>query len=69
MARKYALPQFLSGIVDPHAYVRWLARKAAAHRKRDRKRGNTGATIQAYKTAIHQAVLDCEGRDEHTGNA
>ena len=54
---KYALPAFLVGRCTAGVYRRWLQRRAAAHRKRDRVRGNLGATISAYKEAIHTAVL------------
>jgi hypothetical protein len=65
--RKYELPTFLSAITDQAAYERWLRRKAAAHVKRDRKRGNRTAVGEAYRVAIHLAVLNCEGRDCYTG--
>ena len=63
----YALPTFLAGKVEPAAYRRWLARKAAAHRRRDRLRGNLTATIEEYKLAIHAAVATSEGRNRFTG--
>ena len=60
------MPTFLEGKVTPAAYDRWLRRKAAAHLKRDRKRGRecTGAT---YREAIHAAVVLSDGRDAYTG--
>lgn len=67
MPEKYVLPQFLTGLIEPAAYVRWLSRKAAAQVKRDRKRGNTTAQIESYKVAIHRAVSDSSGRDHYTG--
>ncbi|MBW8074723.1 MAG: hypothetical protein GJU74_04995 [Metallibacterium scheffleri] len=48
-------------------YSRWLQRKAAAHVKRDRRRGNSNATVSAYKQAIHNAVVASGGRDAYTG--
>lgn len=66
MPRKHALPDFLSGVVSPDAYEKWLARKAAAHVKRDRKRGHN-CFIAAYKEAIHAAVVHCAGLDAYTG--
>jgi hypothetical protein len=67
MPKKYDLPQFLSGVVSHDTYVRWLGRKAQAHLKRDRKRGNKSATGKSYKKAIHDAVLKSAGRDAYTG--
>lgn len=66
MSKKHGMPAFLQGTVTPEAYERWLLRKAAAHVKRDRKRGHicTGA---AYRESIHQAVISSEGRDAYTG--
>lgn len=61
------LPQFLNGIQTQQTYERWLQRKANAHLKRDRKRGNIIATGAMYREAIHQAVLNSEGRDFYTG--
>ncbi len=52
----YKLPAFLKGTCTPPAYRRWLARKARAHVKRDRDRGNLTTTIEEYKQAIHRAV-------------
>lgn len=69
MAKKYALPPFLQGVLTQEFYERWLRRKAAAHVKRDRGRGNSSASGEAYKEAIHKAVLESEGRDAYTGEA
>ena len=66
-ARKYELPAFLSAVTDQATYERWLRRKAVAHVKRDRKRGNATATGASYREAIHKAVAKCEGRDCYTG--
>ena len=66
MATKHTLPPFLKSVVTPEAYERWLSRKAAAHVKRDRKRGHSCAGA-AYKEAIHAAVLVSGGRDAYTG--
>ena len=46
------MPAFLNGSVSPEAYERWLGRKAMAHVKRDRRRGNAAATRALYKAAI-----------------
>jgi hypothetical protein len=64
---RYEFPIFLANLVEPTVYFRWLQRKAAAHVKRDRKRGNANATISAYKQAIHEAVVASNGRDFYTG--
>ena len=65
--RKYERPDFLHERCTPEAYYRWLDRKADAHCKRDRKRGNPAATREAYMIAIHQAVLASNGLDAYTG--
>jgi|SRR5947209_8377037 len=65
--RLFELPLFLNNLVSSEAYVRWLQRKAAAHVKRDRKRGNSSASISDYKRAIHNAVCASQGRDAYTG--
>lgn len=66
---QYQFPLCLTGQCEPSVYGRWLGRKAVAHRKRDRKRGNAAATIEAYKIAIHTAVELSGGRDAYTGRA
>lgn len=63
----YDFPQCLVGRVAPEVYSRWLQRKAVAHVKRDRKRGNTNATTTEYKQAIHCVVVKSSGRDAYTG--
>jgi hypothetical protein len=65
--KKYQIPDFLAGVVDQASYERWLARKAAAHVRRDRKRGNLSAMIELYKIAIHQAISSSKGLDTYTG--
>lgn len=66
-SKLHTLPPFLAGRVDPLIYEKWLTRKAAAHLKRDRKRGYEGISRSVYRDAIHQAVLASEGRDYYTG--
>ena len=61
------MPNFLSGHIEGATYERWLARKAATHLKRDRKRGYEGITGALYREAIHEAVVRSNGRDAHTG--
>jgi hypothetical protein len=69
--RKYQLPDFLSTTttttLTQTSYERWLRGRAAAHVKRDKKRGNTAATNEAYKIAIHRAVIHSAGKDYYTG--
>ncbi|WP_244117998.1 hypothetical protein [Burkholderia gladioli] len=65
--RKDQLPEFLDGVVTADVYFRWLARKAAAHVRRDRKRFANGAMGAAYRKAIHDAVMASGGRDDYTG--
>lgn len=66
-AKTRTLPPFLEGLIKPVDYERWLARKAAAHLKRDMKSGFRGVTREAYRDAIHEAVVKSEGRDAYTG--
>lgn len=65
--RKRQLPQCLAEQVQPLVYERWLSRKAAAHLKRDRKRGYESITGAAYRDAIHEAVVRSDGMDVYTG--
>ena len=65
--RRYDLPKFLDGTCSRADYIRWLDRKARAHVKRDRGRGNTQALQAEYKEAIHRAVLDGGEKDAYTG--
>jgi hypothetical protein len=67
MPRKYQLPLFLSGLVTHETYERWLRRKAQAHVKRDRRRGNETAIGETYRNAIHAAVVESGGTDAYTG--
>lgn len=67
--RKYTIPAFLLAAVAQAVYERWLHRKAVAHVRRDRKRGNQAALNEAYKWAIHNAVCQSGGNDAYTGEA
>lgn len=67
MSHQRPLPTFLEGRLHLLVYERWLARKAAAHVKRDRKRGYQGVTGAVYRATIHEAVVRSEGRDVYTG--
>lgn len=68
-ARKHTMPVFLGEHISVEAYEKWLSRKAAAHVKRDRKRGQSGTTQSLYKEAIHAAVILSEGKDAYTGES
>jgi hypothetical protein len=57
----------LVGTCSREHYVRWLQRKATAHARRDRRRGNPDARISEYKEAIHEAVLSGGDSDAYTG--
>jgi hypothetical protein len=67
MSKKYALPPFLAEYITQANYVRWLERKSISHVRRDKKRGNTTAINEAYKIAIHAAVVASNGCDHYTG--
>jgi len=67
MPKRYQFPSFLIDKVTQEVYERWLRRKAQAHIKRDRQRGNETANGEAYRVAIHSAVLESGGRDSYTG--
>lgn len=67
--RKYQRPDFLNSTVTQESYEKWLHGRAVAHVKRDGARGNTTATCEGYKAAIHHAVLNSQGRDHYTGEA
>jgi hypothetical protein len=67
LTRLRSLPPFLKDRVELPVYEHWLARKAAAHLKRDRKRGYEGITGAIYRGAIHEAVLQSHGKDVYTG--
>ena len=64
--RKYQLSEEMQDLVEQKTYERWLQRKAMAHVKRDKGRGNTTATVESYKIAIHQAVCHSKGKDVYT---
>lgn len=64
--RQFDLSGFLDGVVTRDVYLRWLQRKAMAHVKRDRKRGNHSASVAQYKRAIHDAVCASDGTDAYT---
>ena len=66
--RKYQLTDKMASLVEQATYERWLHRKALAHVKRDRNRGNATATTEEYKIAIHQAVCESDGKDAYTGD-
>lgn len=66
--RKYQIPDFVGSMgVTQLSYEKWLRGRAAAHVRRDKKRGNTTATNESYKIAIHRAVQRGGGSDYYTG--
>lgn len=65
--RKHELPSFLASKVEQSAYESWLRGRATAHVKRDKNRGNQTATVEAYRNAIHHAVICSGGVDHYTG--
>ena len=67
MSQQYSLPVWLEGVRSDETYRRWLYAKAAAHSNRDKKRGNPTCTAEAYRTAIHEAVVASNGQDSYTG--
>lgn len=64
--RKYNLNGEIAACIEQSAYKKWLNRKAMAHVRRDRARGNATATNKEYKLAIHQAVCESDGKDAYT---
>jgi|ERR1700749_193847 len=67
--RKYAVPEFLAGLVDQKKYERWLRAKAAAHYRGDVKRFNQKHSAEYYRDLIHAAVHASGGRDAYTGES
>ena len=66
MKRKYQLTDTMSKLIEQSDYEYWLYRKASTHVRRDRARGNTTATNQEYRLAIHKAVCESNGKDAYT---
>jgi hypothetical protein len=66
LRKKYERPSFLQSRLTQEAYIRWLRRKAAAHVKRDKSRGNSAVKNEQYMIAIHRAVCESNGRDAYT---
>jgi hypothetical protein len=66
-ANNRPLPHFLVGIATQEAYDKWIERKAANQARRDQNRFGRTTSGAAYRQAIHQAVLKCEGKDVYTG--
>lgn len=64
--RKWVLPASLPGL-DENVFRKWLRRKAAAHVRRDRKRGFKLASVSGYMAAIIRAIEASGGRDYYTG--
>jgi hypothetical protein len=64
---KYVVPLALDDKCSQADYTHWLYGKAAAHVKRDKKRGNITATTKLYRDAIHKAVCEGGDRDAYIG--
>jgi hypothetical protein len=67
LEKRYVVPECIQDQVPQFVYERWLRRKAQAHVRRDRKRGNSEAIGEAYRLAIHTAVCASNGCDAYTG--
>lgn len=63
----YMVPDRLKQYFTQKQYKDWLTRKARPHRKRDNLRWGTQHTLEAYKLAIHKAVLNSNDLDPYTG--
>ncbi len=59
--------------INKAVYEKWLQRKAQSLAKRDRKwlqsqrKDTKTVVVKEYKTAIHDAVCECQGKDAYTG--
>ncbi len=67
MSCRFPVPACLAGKCSQADYTHWLYGKAAAHVKRDRKRGNSTCSTDSYRQAIHAAVCAEGNRDAFTG--
>lgn len=67
MSRLFPLPPCLTDKCSQEDYTRWLYRKASAHVKRDKKRGNAVCDRNSYRRAIHAAVCQNGHKDAFTG--
>jgi hypothetical protein len=61
------LPAFLAGVATQDIYDKWVKRKAANQARRDQNRFGAHTSGAAYRQAIHQAVIACNGADVYTG--
>jgi hypothetical protein len=64
---KYPLPVFLKGEVSYKTYRKWIDRKAASLRRRDKKTGARLPSKAQYKEKIHETILLSDGKDAYTG--
>jgi hypothetical protein len=61
--------------IDQAVYKRWLQRRATSLARRDRKylqdqgKNTKTVVVKEYKTAIHDSVCKCQGKDAYTGEA
>jgi hypothetical protein len=66
----YPLPSYLAGRVTAKLYNRWLEAKALWLFTRDRERRKSYVAKSSnalYKSLIHLAVVNSDGRDPYTG--
>jgi hypothetical protein len=66
-SRLYVLPPSLGDRVPENQYLKWLQRKAQSLVKRDRRRGNSRATVSRYKHEIHRTIVRDDPLDWYTG--
>jgi hypothetical protein len=70
VARKWRIPDCLKPTVsDEDAFRKWLNRKAASVRRRDRKRNVPILSLSTMKQAIISAIERSGGSDFYTGEA
>lgn len=61
--------------INQIVYKKWLQRRAQSHAKQDKKylqdqgKNTKTVVVKEYKTAIHNAVCECQGKDAYTGEA
>jgi len=64
----YSLPEKIKGQCDEETYNRWLYRRAASLRKRDKKHSVSNLySLKEYRDKVHEAVLNDADVDAYTG--
>jgi len=67
MKTPYPIPHFIEATsITQKKYKLWLDRKALSHALRDSERWNTEITVESYRQAIHEAVVQSCGVDAYT---